>query len=181
MEILRLLPAAPVTRRAFDSHPGLLLEEKVASFVRRMRWKYCGYFQRLRSRAAYPTTPHPSRRAAVPPSPQGEGIAGGRCMISSEAGLAPSGSPAAQKPEEKPARLPSGRRISKPRSFTPTQKRKTSLPERTNRQGRFHRRNGVGKRNYHVAWGENCVSSQRRRDSCAVTKIPACYLTVPII
>jgi len=33
-------------------------------------------------------------------------------------------------------------------------KRKTPLPERTNRQGCFHRRNGVGKRNYHVAWRE---------------------------
>ena len=60
-------------------------------------------------------------------------------------------------------------------------KRKTPLPERTNRQGRFHRRNGVGKRNYHVAWGRNCVPVSGRRGSCAVTKIPACYLTVPII
>ena len=60
-------------------------------------------------------------------------------------------------------------------------KRKTPLPERTNRQGRFHRRNGVGKRNYHVAWGRDCVFCQRAGGSCAVTKIPACYLTVPII
>ena len=44
---------------------------------------------------------------------------------------------------------------------SPPCKRKTSLPERTNRQGRFHRRNGVGKRNYHVAWGRDCVSGQR--------------------
>lgn len=42
-----------------------------------------------------------------------------------------------------------------------SRKRKTPLPERTNRQGRFHRRNGVGKRNYHVAWGRDCVSCQR--------------------
>ena len=60
-------------------------------------------------------------------------------------------------------------------------KRKTPLPERTNRQGRFHRRNGVGKRNYHVAWGRNCAPVSGRSGSCAVTKIPACYLTVPII
>ena len=39
---------------------------------------------------------HPSRRTAAPPSPQGEGIALRRCVISSEAGLAPSDSPAAQ-------------------------------------------------------------------------------------
>ena len=63
----------------------------------------------------------------------------------------------------------------------PPCKRKTPLPERTNRQGRFHRRNGVGKRNYHVAWGRNCAPVSGRRGSCAVTKIPACYLTVPII
>ena len=42
-----------------------------------------------------------------------------------------------------------------------SRKRKTPLPERTNRQGRFHRRNGVGKRNYHVAWGRDCVPCQR--------------------
>ena len=42
-----------------------------------------------------------------------------------------------------------------------SRKRKTPLPERTNRQGRFHRRNGVGKRNYHVAWGRDCVFCQR--------------------
>ena len=64
---------------------------------------------------------------------------------------------------------------------SPPCKRKTPLPERTNRQGRFHRRNGVGKRNYHVAWGRNCAPVSGRRGSCAVTKIPACYLTVPII
>ena len=64
---------------------------------------------------------------------------------------------------------------------SPPRKRKTPLPERTNRQGRFHRRNGVGKRNYHVAWGRNCAPVSGRRGSCAVTKIPACYLTVPII
>lgn len=46
------------------------------------------------------------------------------------------------------------------RSKSPA-KRKTPLPERTNRQGRFHRRNGVGKRNYHVAWGRDCVFCQR--------------------
>ena len=72
----------------------------------------------------------------------------------------PLGPPAAQKPGEKPERLLSGRRISRHRPFTPC-KRKTPLPERTNRQGRFHRRNGVGKRNYHVAWGRDCVFCQR--------------------
>ncbi len=92
----------------------------------------------------------------------------------------PLGPPAAQKPGEKPDRHPFGRRISRHRPFTPC-KRKTPLPERTNRQGRFHRRNGVGKRNYHVAWGRNCAPVSGRRGSCAVTKIPACYLTVPII
>lgn len=92
----------------------------------------------------------------------------------------PLGPPAAQKPGEKPDRHPFGRRISRHRPFTP-RKRKTPLPERTNRQGRFHRRNGVGKRNYHVAWGRNCAPVSGRRGSCAVTKIPACYLTVPII
>lgn len=52
----------------------LLLEEKVPNFVRRMRWKGYGYLQRYRSYAAYPPTPHPSRRTAAPPSPQGEGL-----------------------------------------------------------------------------------------------------------
>jgi hypothetical protein len=52
-----------------------------------------------------------------------------------------------------------------------SRKRKTSLPERTNRQGHFHRRNGVGKRNYHVAWREfawlpaHCKLRVRSRNS----------------
>ena len=40
----------------------LLLEEKVASFACRMRWKCCGFLQRYRPCGVYPTTPHPSRR-----------------------------------------------------------------------------------------------------------------------
>ena len=53
--------------------PSLLLEEKVPNFVRRMRWKGHGFFQRHWWCAVYPTAPHPSRRTAAPPSPQGEG------------------------------------------------------------------------------------------------------------
>ena len=44
------------------------------------------------------------------PSRQGEGIALWRCMISSEAGLAPSGSPAAQSLSGKPGLFSSGRK-----------------------------------------------------------------------
>ena len=120
----------------------------------------------------------PQYRVALPsPRPQYRSV-----MPNSIRGGSPPplGPPAAQKPGEKPDRHPFGRRISRHRPFTPC-KRKTPLPERTNRQGRFHRRNGVGKRNYHVAWGRNCVPVSGRRGSCAVTKIPACYLTVPII
>ena len=78
----------------------LLLEEKVPNFVRRMRWKCCGHIQCRRWCALYPTTPHPSRRTAAPPSPQGEGLKNAQQILSlqlipSEAGLAPSGSPAA--------------------------------------------------------------------------------------
>ena len=117
-------------------------------------------------RVALPS-PRPQYRSVMPNS-----IRGGSSP--------PLGPPAAQKPGEKPDRHPFGRRISRHRPFTPC-KRNTPLPERTNRQGRFHRRNGVGKRNYHVAWGRNCAPVSGRRGSCAVTKIPACYLTVPII
>ena len=95
-------------------------------------------------------------------------------------GSSPLGPSCCAEAGEKPDRHPFGRRISRHRPFTP-RKRKTPLPERTNRQGRFHRRNGVGKRNYHVAWGRNCAPVSGRSGSCAVTKIPACYLTVPII
>ena len=64
----------PVSRRVTVPHPSLLLEEKVPSAARRMRWKCHGFLQRHRKCAAYPTTPHPSRRTAAPPSPQGEGL-----------------------------------------------------------------------------------------------------------
>ena len=38
------------------------LAEKVPSIARRMRWKGDGFCRRFRRCAAYPTTPHPSRR-----------------------------------------------------------------------------------------------------------------------
>ena len=150
---------------------------------------HCGrYLQPLRhgaeSRATSPYTGEaspngdifslrPQYRVALPsPRPQYRSV----MPNSIRGGSPPLGPPAAQKPD----RHPFGRRISRHRPFTP-RKRKTPLPERTNRQGRFHRRNGVGKRNYHVAWGRNCAPVSGRSGSCAVTKIPACYLTVPII
>ena len=81
-------------------------------------------------------------------------------------------------PSAPPARLPPSR--SRTERRFPHTKRKTPLPERTNRQGCFHRRNGVGKRNYHVAW-RICVVVGALQKSCAVTKNCTCYLTVPII
>lgn len=39
-----------------------------------MRQKCRSFLQRLRKCTAHPPTPHPSRRTAAPPSPQGEGL-----------------------------------------------------------------------------------------------------------
>ena len=96
----------------------LLLEEKVASSARRMRWKGYDHLQRRQYCLPNPTTPHPARRTAAPPSPQGEGIARGNAKISSEAGLAPSGSPAAQFHSTAASFLPKHR--TNPRWFYPS-------------------------------------------------------------
>ena len=70
----------------------LLLAERVLSAAKRMRWKGHGFF------SAAGRAPHIPRYlirrgvAAAPPSPHRQR----RCTISSEAGLAPSGSPATQ-------------------------------------------------------------------------------------
>ena len=74
----------------------LLLEEKVPNFVRRMRWKGCGFLQRHQLCAVHPTTPHPSRRRAprhLPlkgkalPEAMPDSIRGGPCPL----GLPPCG------------------------------------------------------------------------------------------
>ena len=157
--MLRLSPAAPVMRRVSDSHPGLLLEEKVASFARRMRWKYCGYFQRLRSCAVRPTrTLAFSSRGRHRRRAMHDLIRGGPC---------PHGLPCCAEAGREAGSSPIRETDFKTSIIHPRAKRKTSLPERTNRQGRFHRRNGVGKRNYHVAWGEKLrVQSAAERFVC---------------